>query len=135
MSPAKAVRETDRQHENWLALQQSPENARCGCGNVTRFAGIDDRGYGGPEDCECGAAEHNETAPIADWRECSCISRLTQPYDVMRDQAGDVVEFDYHLFTGGGWDATIAEYTRIQCGDCGKELYRSPDLRDDEAAP
>ncbi len=134
MRPAVTVREMPSQREHWLALQASPENARCSCGNVTRFVGIDDRGYGGPEECECGAAEHNETAPIADFRECICITRLTQPYTVRRDDEGCVIEFDYHLFTGGSWNATISEYTRIRCADCGAELYRSPDLRNDEAA-
>lgn len=118
-------------------LQASPENARCSCGNITGFVGIDERGYGGPEVCTCGAAtaydawlgrlDRRPAEVTPDLAECTCLTVLTQPFRVLRDDAGRVIEIEYQVFSGGGYDAEIGEYTRIQCGRCGVEVYRAPE--------
>lgn len=105
-------------------LNSAPENARCGCGNITRFIGHDDHGFGGPDECD-GSCER-------DGKEyCECETVLTQPFTVMRDADGNALEYDYQAWTGGGFDGEIGEYTRVDCAECGAEVYRAPDLTTD----
>jgi hypothetical protein len=123
--PADYRKALAKEQEHQRALNASPENAECPCGNRTKFIGHDDHGYGGPEMCACGAADHNDTAESTpDLRVCSCETTLSQPYTVRRAEDGSVIEFDYQSFEGGGFDAEIGNYTRIDCAACGKEVYR-----------
>ncbi len=86
------------------------------CANRTEFVGHDDRGFPG-DDCTCGGyrSEPEGVTP----RECVCHVTLSQPFIVLD---GRVVE--YQLFTGGGDNATIDSYTRIDCAKCDTEIWR-----------
>lgn len=123
-----------RQAENLRMLQESPENARCACGNITRFIGHDDRGFGGPEVCTCRHFADDPKDQVAAPDVCACITHLEQPYTVLRNPDGSVLDFDYERFEGGGSDAEIGGYTRINCAVCGQEVYRAPDLKPEEVA-
>lgn len=82
------------------------------CGNTRSFVGYDDRGYPGPDECECGK------------RICECEVTLEQHFTVHADGS-----IDYHAFEGGGRGAQIASYTRIKCAVC-KELIWAPTPQD-----
>ena len=68
------------------------------CGNTRSFVGYDDRGYPGPDECECGK------------NICGCEVRLTQYFTVQEDGS-----IDYQPSEGGGRGAEIGSYTRIKC--------------------
>lgn len=86
------------------------------CGNVERFIGYDDRGFPGDE-CECEAQDTDQ--------ECTCEVTLAQPFRVEWDNGRpDVV---YEAFTGGGCDAMIGQYTRIECVECYSEIWTEED--------
>jgi hypothetical protein len=89
---------------------ESPENSGkylCNnCGNIRSFIGYDDRGYPGPDECECGKDL------------CECEVTLKQHFMVEED--GDL---DYHAFAGGGYGADIGAYTRIQCAVCNEFIW------------
>jgi len=88
----------------------SPENSGqylcANCGNTRSFIGYDDRGYPGPDECECGKTV------------CECEVTLKQPFTVDDDGA-----LDYHAFEGGGFGAEIGAYTRIQCAFCNEFIW------------
>lgn len=122
-----ATPEDARQIEHENALQESPENARCSkCGNAERFIGHDDDGYGGPTECEGGEDAEGTSCPNGGGTEgfCGCITHLAQPFRVERDDTGKVIEVHYAEFTGGSFDAEISDYNRIDCAECGHEVYR-----------
>ncbi len=84
------------------------------CGNTERFIGIDDHGYPG-EDCDC------------DQDPCVCEVTLRQPFTVTDGQE------HYAAFEGGGFGAEIGSYTRVECADCGAEIWREEsDSRSDQ---
>lgn len=87
------------------------------CDNDAAFIGIDDHGYGGPDECEsdCDPEEG-----------CTCETELKQPFTVE-----DGEPYDYQAFTGGGYDAEIGNYTRIYCAKCERLLW--VDLSDEVA--
>src|SRR5579864_6788206 len=89
---------------------QSPEETGeylCqSCGNSRSFFGYDDRGYPGPDECEC-----EEDA-------CECEVTLKQHFTVHDDGS-----IDYRAFVGGGHDAEIGDYTRIECAVCGQCIW------------
>jgi hypothetical protein len=78
------------------------------CGNTRFFVGYDDRGYPGPDECECGK------------NTCDCEVTLEQHFTVHEDGS-----IDYQAFEGGGRGAEIGSYTRIRCAAC-KELIWAP---------
>lgn len=83
------------------------------CANASDFLGHDDRGYPG-SDCECGAYDEGG--------ECKCRVTLSQYFWVARGDDGEV-NVTYRPFTGGGQDAEIGPYTRIECPHCGRTIY------------
>jgi len=76
------------------------------CGNARSFIGYDDRGYPGPDECECGKDI------------CECEVTLKQHFTVEEDGA-----LDYDAFEGGGFGADIGAYTRIQCAVCNECIW------------
>ena len=76
------------------------------CGNTRSFVGYDDRGYPGPDECDC----ENDV--------CACQETLKQYFIVLQD--GSV---HYHAFEGGGFGAEIGSYTRIQCAICDEFIW------------
>ena len=89
------------------------------CPNQTEFVGHDDRGFPG-DDCTCGRYRFGAGGGGATPKECVCNVTLSQPLTV--DVDGHVL--DYELFTGGGDNATIDSYTRIDCAKCDTEIWR-----------
>ena len=94
----------------------SPEKTgryECGsCGNRCSFIGYDDRGYPGPDECECGKDV------------CQCTVTLKQSFHVSQDGS-----LDDHAFEGGGRGAEIGAYTRIQCALCRAFIWFEPSSR------
>lgn len=88
---------------------ESPEitgDYRCPhCGNTERFIGYDDHGFPG-DDCDCGKEI------------CECQVTLRQPFRV--NARGEVT---YAAFTGGGNDAEIGTYDRIDCDCCRAQTW------------
>jgi hypothetical protein len=87
----------------------SPEETgryACACGNTCEFIGYDDRGYPGHGDCRCGKES------------CECEVTLMQHFTAREDGS-----IDYDAFEGGGVDAEIGMYTRIQCAVCGAFIW------------
>lgn len=80
------------------------------CGNREHFTGIDEHGYGGPDECDSDCGDI-----------CECETVLRQNFDV--DADGEV---NYHSFTGGGWGAEIGEYTIVTCRVCSAIVWHSP---------
>src|SRR5713226_1549440 len=76
------------------------------CGNTRLFVGYDDRGYPGPDECECGKGV------------CECEVTLKQHFTVQGDGS-----IDYQAFEGGGRGAEIGDYTRIECAVCGQCIW------------
>lgn len=96
--------------------ESKPENFECTvCGNTREFVGIDDHGYGGPDECEC-ERPHSDA--------CICETVLTQPFNITGVDTDGSPLIDYHAFTGGGNNAEIGSYTRIDCGKCGQRLWQ-----------
>src|SRR5690242_11953723 len=92
---------------------ESPEESGeyiCPCGNIRSFTGYDDQGYPGPNECRCGKDI------------CDCTVVLEQQFTVQPDG-----EIDYLAFIGGGQDAEIQSYTRIQCAVCKAFIWPPPD--------
>lgn len=88
---------------------ESPEvtkDYRCpNCGNTERFIGYDTHGFPGKA-CECGQDP------------CVCEVTLRQAFTVI---AG---EERYQAFEGGGCNAEIGAYTRIECAECGQVIWQ-----------
>jgi len=88
---------------------ESPEvtkDYRCPCcGSTERFIGYDAHGFPG-EACEC------------DQDPCVCEVTLRQAFAVVSG------EECYQAFEGGGSNAEIGAYTRIECADCGQVIWR-----------
>lgn len=80
------------------------------CGNKEKFTGYDDNGFPGNE-CEC---ESQNGTGI----ECTCKVTLTQDFTVAPD--GELI---YQAHVGGGNGADIGTYNRIECGECGEEIW------------
>jgi hypothetical protein len=91
---------------------ESPEEtehyACSNCGNTHSFVGYDDRGYPGPDECECGK------------NLCACEVTLTQHFTVHENGS-----IDYQAFEGGGRSAEIGSYTRIRCTTCNEIIWAS----------
>jgi DNA-directed RNA polymerase subunit RPC12/RpoP len=91
------------------------------CGNLTDFIGHDDHGYPGDE-CECGHAEDDGAFP-----ECRCAVTLSQPFTVLRELGEPIetpcLDVSYEAFVGGGCDAEISQYDRIECAHCGAQVW------------
>jgi len=83
------------------------------CRNKTNFIGVDEEGYGGPEVCTCGQTE------------CICFTELRQPLFIDENR-----EVHYSAFEGGGFDAEIGSYTRVECAECGAYIYEQEKLSD-----
>lgn len=78
------------------------------CSNTLLFTGIDVRGFGGRDACDC-----------TDYDECVCSTELRQDFFVTEDG-----EVEYHAFTGGESGAEIGRYTSIKCRVCGAVVWQ-----------
>jgi hypothetical protein len=81
--------------------EQTGRYACANCGNARSFIGYDDRGYPGPDECDC------------EKDVCVCEITLKQYFTVHADGC-----ISYQAFEGGGFGAEIGSYTRIQCAVC-----------------
>lgn len=96
------------------------------CSNTELFTGIDARGYGGPDVCECDASTV-ENAQRAGDSECVCLTELRQDFRLVAiDDQGNYLEpaIDYEAFTGGGSGADIGNFTSIICQPCGNTIWK-----------
>lgn len=103
---------------------------RCaGCGNRNEWIGYDDEGYGGPSECECTAGETDDAA-------CTCTTTLRQHFSFppLSEAQNPMPHAAYDAHTGGGDDAEIGDYTRIQCAECGAWLWCDPEYVEAAAA-
>ena len=92
---------------------ESPEvtrDYRCPyCGNTERFIGYDAHGFPG-EACTC------------EQDLCVCEVTLRQAFTVISG------EERYQAFEGGGFNAEIGAYTRIECAECGQVIWQEEAL-------